>query len=156
MVGLPQFCVAVIFTDEHAQSMNGIPVAIVRGCTVARDQRELARLLCPGAEPVAVQLYAEPDTTQAEMCALWMAGFRIRLVRASEVFAVPGWWHLAAHRHHSAMTRTIQGPRSSKGNAGQGTGPGQTTPTNSAPGNRVGGSLVASKPPLTSPSTAHE
>jgi hypothetical protein len=65
-------------------------------CTVARDQAELARLLCPGVEPAGVQLYVEPDTTQAEVCSLWLAGFRVRMVRASEVYSVPGWWHLAA------------------------------------------------------------
>jgi hypothetical protein len=108
VVGLRQFCVAVIFTDEHSESMNGLPVALVRGCTVAKDQGELARLLCPGAEPVGVQLYAEPDTTQAELCSLWMAGFRVRAVRVAEVFAVPGWWHLAAHRHHAGLTRGIR------------------------------------------------
>jgi hypothetical protein len=104
--------VAVIFSDERPEAMNGLPVALVRGCTVARDQRDLARLLCPGAEPVGVQLYVEPDTTQAEITSLWMAGFRVRLVRASEVFSVPGWWHLAAHRHHTALTRGVRPPRS--------------------------------------------
>jgi hypothetical protein len=52
VVGLRQFCVAVIFADEHAQAMNGVPVALVRGCTVARDQGELARLLDAGGESV--------------------------------------------------------------------------------------------------------
>jgi hypothetical protein len=117
VVGLRQFCVAVTFTDEHAAAQNGVPVALVRGCTVAREQRELSRLLCPGAEPVGVQLYVEPDTTHAEICSLWMAGFRVRMIRRSEVFAVPGWWHLAAHRHHTAMTRTIRAPRSSRSGA---------------------------------------
>jgi hypothetical protein len=112
VVGLRQVCVAVIFSDERPEAMNGVPVALVRGCTVARDQGELARLLCPGAEPVGVQIYVEPDTTQAEITSLWMAGFRVKLVRASEVFSVPGWWHLAAHRHHSAMTRGLRRPRS--------------------------------------------
>jgi hypothetical protein len=115
VVGLRQLCVAVIFTDEHPEAMNGLPVALVRGCTVARDQAELARLLCAGADPIGVQLYVEPDTTQAEMCSLWMADFRVRLVRVSEVFSVPGWWHLFAYRHHAAGTRGIRRPRSSQG-----------------------------------------
>jgi hypothetical protein len=118
VVGLRQFYVAVLFTDEHAGAMNGLPVALVRGCTVARDQHELARLLCQGTEPVGVQLYVEPDTTQNELCSLWMAGFRVRLVRASEVFAVPGWWHLAAHRHHAALTRGVRRPCPAGGGRG--------------------------------------
>ena len=35
VVGVRQFCVAVIFSDEHPDSRNGMPVALVRGCTVA-------------------------------------------------------------------------------------------------------------------------
>jgi hypothetical protein len=105
VVGRRRFCVTVVFTDEHSEAMNGLPVALVRGCTPARDQGELARLLAPGADPTGVQLYVEPDTTPAEVNSLWMAGFRVRVVRASEVFSVPGWWHLAAHRHHAALTR---------------------------------------------------
>jgi hypothetical protein len=123
VVGLRQVFVAVIFSDERPEAMNGLPVALVRGCAVARDQAELARLLCPGAEPAGVQLYVEPDTTQAEVCSLWMAGFRVRMVRASEVYSVPGWWHLAAHRHHAAMTRGLRGPRSAAGGRASGTGP---------------------------------
>jgi hypothetical protein len=119
VVGMRQYCVALIFTEEHPAAMNGLPVALVRGCTVARDQGEFARLLCPGAEPVGVQLYVEPDTTQAEMCSLWMAGFRVRLVRVSEVFAVPGWWHLAAHRHHAAMTRGLRRPHTAREGRGE-------------------------------------
>ena len=92
VVGVRQCFVTVVFTDEHAECRNGMPVALVRGCAVARDQGELARLLCPGTEPVGVQLYVEPDTTQAEITSLWMAGFRVKLVRVSEVFSVPGWW----------------------------------------------------------------
>ena len=45
VVGVRQVCVAVIFTDEHPESRNGMPVALVRGCTLARDQGELERLL---------------------------------------------------------------------------------------------------------------
>jgi hypothetical protein len=123
VVGLRQVCAAVIFSDERPEAMNGLPVALVRGCTVARDQAELARLLCPGAEPAGVQLYVEPDTTQAEVCSLWMAGFRVRLVRTSEVFSVPGWWHLAAHRHHAALTRGLRGPRARADGRGSSTGP---------------------------------
>jgi hypothetical protein len=119
VVELRQFCVAVIFTDEHAGAMSGLPVALVRGCTVARGQHELARLLCPGAEPVGVQLYVEPNTPQNELCSLWIAGFRVRLVRASEVFAVPGWWHMAAHWHHTAMTRGVRRPRSLRQGRGE-------------------------------------
>jgi hypothetical protein len=120
VVGVRQFFVSVIFTEEHPAAMHGLPVALVRGCTVARGQAELARLVCPGAEPVGVQLYVEPDTTRAEMCSLWMAGFRVRLVRQAEVFAVPGWWHLAAHRHHAAMTRGLR--RLHSGGEGRGAG----------------------------------
>jgi hypothetical protein len=122
VVGLRQVCVAVIFSDERPEAMNGLPVALVRGCTVARDQTDLARLLCPGADPVGVQLYVEPDTTQAEITSLWMAGFRVRMVRAAEVFSVPGWWHLAAHRHHTALTRGLRGPHSVTGGRGKGGG----------------------------------
>ena len=43
---------------------------------------------------------------------IWMAGFRVRPVRPSEAFAVPGCWHMAAHRHHAAMTRGLRRPRS--------------------------------------------
>jgi hypothetical protein len=123
VVGLRQVYVAVIFSDERPEAMNGLPVALVRGCAVARNQAELARLLCPGAEPVGVQLYVEPDTTQAELCALWMAGFRVKLVRAAEFYSVPGWWHLAAHRHHAAMTRGLRGPRSRADGQGSSAGP---------------------------------
>lgn len=125
VVGLRQFCVAVIFTDEHPAAMNGLPLALVRGCTPARDLRELVGLLCPGADPTGVQLYVEPETTQAELCSLWMAGFGVRLVRASEVFSVPGWWHLAAHRHHAALTWWVRRPRS----AGEGPGNARGTAT---------------------------
>jgi hypothetical protein len=111
VVGLRQFVASLIFTEEHAAAMNGLPLALVRGRAVARDQAELARLLWPGAEPVGVQLYVEPNTTPAEMCSIWMAGFRVRPVRPWEVFAVPGWWHMAAHRHHAALTRGVRRPR---------------------------------------------
>src|SRR6516225_10104776 len=123
VVGVRQCFVTVVFTEEHAECRNGMPVALVRGCAVARDQGELARLLCPGAEPVGVQLYVEPDTTQAELCALWMAAFRVKLVRAAEFYSVPGWWHLAAHRHHAAMTRGLRGPRSRADGQGSIAGP---------------------------------
>jgi hypothetical protein len=122
VVGIQQCCVAVVFTDEHPEALNGLPVALIRGCTPARDQAELARLLAPGADPVGVQLYVEPDTMQAKVNSLWMAGFRVRLVRASEVFSVPGWWHLAAHRHHTALTRGVRCPPPSGRSAGPGTG----------------------------------
>ena len=108
VVAVRQCFVTVVFTDEHAECKNGMPVALVRGCTLARDQGELARLLCPGADPAGVQLYVEPDTTHAEVCSIWMAGFRVRVVRTSEVFSVPGWWHLAAHRHHTALSRGLR------------------------------------------------
>jgi type I restriction enzyme R subunit len=64
----------------------------------------------------------EGVTMQAEVNSLWMAGFRVRVVRASEVFSVPGWWHLAAHRHHTALTRGVRCPPPSGGGAGSGTG----------------------------------
>jgi hypothetical protein len=108
VVGVRQCFVTVVFTDEHAECRNGMPVALVRGCAVARDQGELARLLCPGTEPVGVQLYVEPDTTHAEVCSIWMAGFRVRVVRVAEIFSVQGWWHLAAHRHHADLTRSLR------------------------------------------------
>jgi hypothetical protein len=119
VVGLRQFCVAVIFTDEHPESVNGLPLALIRGCTVARSQAELAGLLSAGAEPAGVQVYVEPDATQAEMCSLWMAGFRVRMVRLSEVLAVPGWWHVAAHRHHAALTRQARAPHSAGAGGGK-------------------------------------
>jgi hypothetical protein len=121
VASMRQFCVAVIFTDEHPEAINGLPVVLVRGTTPARDQAELARLLGPETDPTGAQLYVEPDTTDAEVCSLWMAGFRVRLVRVSEVFSVPGWWHLAAHRHHAALTRGVRCPSSSGGGAGPGT-----------------------------------
>jgi hypothetical protein len=96
-----------------------MPGALLRGCAVARDQGELTRLLCAGAEPVGVQIYVEPDTTLAEMCSLWMAGFRVRLVRLAEVFAVPGFWHMAAHRHHAAMTRGLRRPHTAREGRGE-------------------------------------
>jgi hypothetical protein len=123
VVGARQVCVAVIFTDEHPEAINGMPVALVRGCTVARDQAELARLALragePGPDPVGVRLYVEPDTTDSEVCSLHLAGFQARRVRLADVFAVPGWWHLAAHRHHAAETRGVRCPPS----AGLGAGP---------------------------------
>jgi len=129
VVGLRQFFVTVIFTNEHPEAMNGLPVALVRGCTVARNQQELAQLLCPGANPVGVQLYVEPETTHAEICSLWIAGFRVRLIRASEVFAVPGWWHLAAHRHHAAMTRGVRRAHAAREGRGSAAGPLPNSPT---------------------------
>jgi hypothetical protein len=48
-----------------------------------------------------------------------MAGFRVRLVLTSEVFAVPGWWHMAAHRHHAALTRGVRGPHSLREGRGE-------------------------------------
>src|SRR5262249_23010593 len=110
----PHFVPAV--SNEHPETTNGMPVALVRGCTVARDQAELARLaLRPeqmNPDPVGVRVYVEPDTTQAEVCLLWMAGFRVRVVRVADVFSVPGWWHVAAHRHHRAETRGVRCPPS--------------------------------------------
>jgi hypothetical protein len=97
--------VAVIFSDEHPESRNGQPVALVRGCSVALDQGELERLLAPGVEPAGVRLYVEPGTTANEISSLWLAGFMVRIVRAADVFSVPGWWHLAAHCHYSAEVR---------------------------------------------------
>jgi hypothetical protein len=81
VVGVRQFFATVSFTDEHAGSSTGMPVALIRGCTVARDQVDPARLvirpagLCP--EPPDVRLCVEPDTTDAEICLLWLAGFRV-------------------------------------------------------------------------------
>jgi hypothetical protein len=124
VLGGRQVCVPVIFTDEHPECLNGLPVALVRGCTVARDQAELARLAPragePGPDPVGVRVYVEPDTTDPEVCSLYLTGFRFRVVRVSEVFCVPGWWHVAAHRHHLAETRGERCPPSS----GEWSGPG--------------------------------
>jgi hypothetical protein len=121
--GARQVCVPVIFTEEHPDALNGMPVALVRGCAVARDQAELARLILRPAElgpdPVGVRLYVEPETTEAEVCSLWLAGFRVRVVRTCDVFAVPGWWHLAAHRHHAAETRGVRCPRPPAGGNGE-------------------------------------
>src|SRR5262245_39254845 len=91
--GRRQVCVVVIFTDEHPEVKNGLPVALVRGCTVARGHAELARLTLGPGEPnlAGVRLYVEPDTTDAEMCLLWMAGFRVRIVRVADVLPVPSW-----------------------------------------------------------------
>jgi hypothetical protein len=81
-VGARQVRVAVNFTDEHAECRNGLPVALVRGCTVARDQAELARLAMPpgglGPDPRDVRVYVEPDSTDAESCLLRLTGFRVR------------------------------------------------------------------------------
>ena len=108
VVGVRQVCVAVIFTDEHPETRNGMPVALVRGCTAARDQGELDRLLCPGVNPAGVRLHVEPGTTASEIGSLWLAGFLVRIVRVADVFSVPGRWHLAAHRHHRAETRGVR------------------------------------------------
>jgi hypothetical protein len=43
--GARQSFVAVNFTDQHSECRNGMPVALVRGCIVARDQAELAKVL---------------------------------------------------------------------------------------------------------------
>jgi hypothetical protein len=118
VVGVRQVCVAVIFTDEHPESRNGMPVALVRGCTLARDQGELERLLCPGVEPTGVRLYVEPGTSASEISSLWLAGFTVRLVRVSDAHSVPGWWHLAAHRHHRAETRGLRSPQPPSGKFG--------------------------------------
>jgi hypothetical protein len=112
VVGVRQVCVAVIFTDEHPETRNGMPVALVRGCAVAHDPGELERLLCSGVNPAGVRLYVEPGTTASEISSLWLAGFMVRIVRVADVFSVPGWWHLAAHRHHRAETRGVRCPPS--------------------------------------------
>ena len=122
VVGARQVCVAINFTDNHPECRNGMPVALVRGCAVAHDQGELARqALRPGEQgpdPVGVRLYVEPDTTDSEICCLCLAGFQARRVRLADVLAVPGWWHVAAHRHHAAETRGVRCPPS----LGQGAG----------------------------------
>jgi hypothetical protein len=114
VIGSRQVCVPVIFTEEHAEARNGMPVALVRGCTVARSQTELTKLaLRPGdldPDPAGVRLYVEPDTSPSELCSLLMAGFQVRVVQVADVRRVPGWWHLAAHRHHSAETRGVRCP----------------------------------------------
>ena len=110
VMGRRQFCVVVIFTDEHAEVKNGLPVALIRACNVARDQGELERLLSPGADPAGVRLYVEPGTSASEISSMWLAGPMVRLVRTADVFSVPGWWHLAAHRHHRAETRGLKSP----------------------------------------------
>jgi hypothetical protein len=116
VIGARQVCVPVIFTDEHSDAVNGMPVALVRGCAVARDQAELARqALRPGellSDPVGVRLYVEPDTTDSEICSLCLAGFQARRVQLPDVLSVPGWWHIAAHRHHAAETRGVRCPPS--------------------------------------------
>jgi hypothetical protein len=136
VVGARQVCVAINFTDNHPECRNGMPVALVRGCAVARDQAELARqALRPdqlGPGPVGVRLYVEPDTTDAELCLLWVAGFRVRVVRLSDVLSVPGWWHLAAHRHHQAETRGVRCPPSSREGRAPGPGPRPDVPTGTA------------------------
>ena len=138
VLGARQVCVQVIFTDEHPETRNGLPVALVRGCTVAHDQAELSRLAIRpgelGPDPVGVRLYVEPDTTDAEVCTLWLAGFRVRVVRVAEVFSVPGWWHLAAHRHHRAETRAVGCPSSSRPGYGPGPGGRPGYPAGPAPG----------------------
>jgi hypothetical protein len=132
VVGARQVCVPVIFTEEHPEARDGMPLALVRGCTVARDQAELSRLaLRPGEsgpDPVRVRLYVEPDTTDAEICVLHLAGFQARRVRLADVLSVPGWWHLAAHRHHLAQTRGVRCPSSSTNGAGSAMG--SVSPTN--------------------------
>ena len=133
VVGRRQFCVVVIFTDEHPEVRHGLPVALVRGCNVARDQAELERLLSPGGEPVGVRLYVEPGTGASEISSLWLAGFSVRLVRVGDVHSVPGWWHLAAHRHHLAETRGVRCPPSSREVSGPGPGSGPTIPLDRAP-----------------------
>ncbi len=71
VIGARQVCVPVIFSDEHPETRNGMPMALVRGCTVARDQTELARQVLRleqlGPDPVGVRLYVEPDTTDASL-----------------------------------------------------------------------------------------
>jgi hypothetical protein len=138
VVGARQVCVAVIFTDEHPEAVSGMPLALVRGCTVARDQAELARLaLRPGElgpDPVGVRLYVEPDATASEVRSLHLAGFQARRVRLSDVFAVPGWWHPAAHRHHAAEMRVVRCPPSSGQGAGPPTGGGACLPSAPASG----------------------
>jgi hypothetical protein len=126
VIGARQVCVAVIFTDEHPDAINGLPVALVRGCAVARDQADLARQALrpsePGPDPVGVRLYVEPDTTDSEICSLSLAGFQAWRVRWSDVIAVPGWWHIAAHRHHAAETRGVRCPPTSRRGAEPGNG----------------------------------
>jgi hypothetical protein len=122
VIGARQVCVPVIFTDEHPQCTDDLPVALVRGCIVARNHAELSRLALRVGEvgdAVGVRLYVEPDTIDAEVCSLWLAGFRVRVVQLSEVIAEPGWWHLAAHRHHAAETRGLRCPPSADRPAGQ-------------------------------------
>jgi hypothetical protein len=114
IIGARQVCVPVVFTEEHPEATNGMPVALVRGCSVARNQLELTRMAIrpgeAGPDPVGVRLYVKPDTTDSEMCCLCLAGFQPRRVRLTDVFSVAGWWHLAAHRHHLAETRAVRRP----------------------------------------------
>ncbi len=137
VIGARQVCVPVIFSDEHPETRNGMPVALVRGCAVARDHAELARQAFRpdplGPNPIGVRLYVEPDTTDTEVCLLWMAGFRVRVVQLSEVLAVPGWWHLAAHRRHWAETRGVRCPPSWRKGREPGPGPRPDVSTGSAP-----------------------
>ena len=118
VVGVRQCFVTVVFTDEHAECRNGMPVALVRGCAVARNTGELERLLCPGSSAEGVRLYVEPGTNAGEVSNLWLAGFLVRIVRAEDAFSVPGWWHLAAHRHYSALARELKWPTASPGTFG--------------------------------------
>jgi hypothetical protein len=39
-----------------------------------------------------------------------LAGFQVRVVQVTDVRRVPGWWHLAAHKHHAAETRGVRCP----------------------------------------------
>jgi hypothetical protein len=77
VVAVRHFFATVVFTDEHSECRNGMPVALVRGCAVARSPGELERLLCPGLCAEGVRLYVEPGTNANEVSALWaflMAG----------------------------------------------------------------------------------
>ena len=118
VVGARQTYVTVIFTDEHSECKHGMPVALVRGCAVARNSGELERLLCPGSSAEGVRLYVEPGTNAGEVSNLWLAGFLVRIVRAEDAFSVPGGWHLAAHRHYSALAREMKRPTASPGKFG--------------------------------------
>jgi len=118
VVGVRQCFVTVVFTDEHAECRNGMPVALVRGCAVARNSGELERLLCPGLSAEGVRLYVEPGTNAGEVSTLWLAGFLVRIVQAEDAFSVPGWRHLAAHRHYAVLAREMRRPSDSQGTFG--------------------------------------
>jgi hypothetical protein len=93
----------VVFSDDHGEAANGMPVALVQGC-IAHNQQEITRLALRPS-PGGVRLYVEPGTTATEIASLWLAGFQVRLARSTV-----GWLQ-EARRHHAAETRGVRCPR---------------------------------------------